>query len=73
MFPNPAQDVANLRSSSPIASVEVLDMQGRLVQGIDARNSQDIQIDTRSLNGVYIVRMTTSTGLVASELLQVRR
>lgn len=73
LFPNPAQDVANLRSSSPIASVEVLDMQGRLVQGIDARNSQDIQIDTRSLNGVYIVRMTTSSGLVASELLQVRR
>lgn len=55
-YPNPTKDVLTIRSSEPIGSYELLDLQGRLIQGgmvLDTQFTLDV-IDLRK--GFYILR-----------------
>lgn len=62
IFPNPATDFVNISCDSTIQSVELLDIQGRLIQtAID--NKQQVRLDLSSQsNGIYFIRITTEKG-----------
>lgn len=54
-FPNPAEDVLNIRADMAIASLQILDLSGRVVHGISP-NASMLTIDVASLSsGAYHV------------------
>jgi hypothetical protein len=58
LFPNPATDVVNVRSSAPMHSVSVVDEMGRVVSQVSDINSANYQVSTSQLSkGVYLVKI----------------
>lgn len=60
IFPNPCADVLYLRSTDGIASVEILDMNGRVID----RQYASTAVNTSGLSsGVYVVRVVTKKNI----------
>ena len=65
LYPNPTQDVLNIKSDKEILNVQIIDMQGKLVKTVFAIN----QLDIRALpKGVYVVRVETSEGIFTEKV-----
>lgn len=59
LYPNPANDKLNVTSDNKILSLQVLSMDGRVIQ----TNTLSNIIDTHTLsNGIYIISITTEKG-----------
>ncbi|MBW6479503.1 MAG: carboxypeptidase regulatory-like domain-containing protein [Bacteroidales bacterium] len=68
MFPNPSTDMVNLRSTSAMQEVRVVDISGRMVytQAIDADQHQ---INVRQFeSGIYFVQVLTAEGTFVGKL-----
>lgn len=62
MYPNPATSVVNIEAENTIKSVELYDVQGRIIQ-IRKTDSNEIMIDVSAYNsGIYFVKVTTNFG-----------
>ncbi len=62
IYPNPANNVLNINSTSNINRVEVYNMMGQMV-GMYEANDVNTQINTTSFaNGVYMVKINTENG-----------
>ena len=63
LFPNPSQDRVTVNSENEIESIDIYDIQGRLLQS--ARFSQkEILLDVSNRSaGVYFLKITTSGGI----------
>jgi hypothetical protein len=62
IYPNPAQEVLQLKSDFPLNEVEIVDAFGRIVNRYNT-NSSNLQIPLESLNnGLYFLRISTSEG-----------
>lgn len=65
--PNPATDIVNIKSTSSIASIEILDLNGKVVLNVPEPMTQS-EISIRELNaGVFICRVTTTSGFISQE------
>lgn len=64
VFPNPVADVLNINSSLlSIKSINVTDINGRIVKQISELNKQISEINVSDLNaGIYFVTMNTEEG-----------
>ena len=61
IYPNPANDILNITSSEIISSVEIVNIIGQVVYSLDVNNDNAI-CNVRYLpNGVYVVRIHTSS------------
>lgn len=60
IYPNPANNLLNIQSSTQIQSVEVLNIQGQLV--IKEGNVNQINVSNLT-NGVYMIRIATDNGV----------
>lgn len=60
IYPNPAKSVININSKSEIKSIELYDVQGRIIETIIG-NKNNIDISEKS-NGVYFLKITTDLG-----------
>lgn len=60
IYPNPANNLLNIQSSTQIQSVEVLNIQGQLV--IKEGNVNQINVSSLT-NGVYMIRIATDNGV----------
>ena len=58
VYPNPANDILNVRSNEAVRQLDIVDMTGRTVV---SANSNSVNVATLSA-GVYIVRITTTSG-----------
>lgn len=58
VYPNPANDILNVRSNEAVRQLDIVDMTGRTVA---SANSNSVNVATLSA-GVYIVRITTASG-----------
>lgn len=59
VFPNPTNNVWNVRSNTQITNVELFDILGKQVMSIEANNS-DVEIDGTKLNtGIYFARISS--------------
>ena len=63
LYPNPANDVINIESEEPIISVTVYNALGQKVYVNNSVNMELFQVPTSTfVNGVYFIRVDTSTG-----------
>ncbi|MBP5563419.1 MAG: choice-of-anchor J domain-containing protein [Bacteroidales bacterium] len=63
VFPNPANNVININSSSNINRVEIFNMMGQMVGNYNV-NDVNTQINTSNFaNGVYTVKIETENGM----------
>jgi len=71
--PNPVNDIFNLTAKNNIAieNIKVLDINGRIVNEINAVNSDNVQVNVSNLNaGVYFVKVQTEQGLGTSKIVK---
>ena len=73
IYPNPANDVVNVKSDFSISSIEVINFIGQKVYTDNSVNSMFDKINTSSLQaGIYFVKVTTSKGIRTVKITIVR-
>jgi len=61
IYPNPANDILNIKSDTPILSFEIYDALGRLVQSETEMYSTESAVNVSSLTrGIYFIRLHTT-------------
>lgn len=70
IYPNPVKDIITIRSVSQVQSVQLYDVQGRLLQTmmIDA-NEYQFNLSERA-NGVYFVKIATNSGVKIEKIIK---
>ncbi len=67
IYPNPANSILNVTSTSNINTVEVFNMMGQKVTTVKVNDTQ-AQINTSNLStGVYMVRLNTENGVITKK------
>ena len=68
IYPNPVQDILNIKHAEDIESIEIFSVLGQLVhKSVVSNNSATCQINVNHLPAnIYVVRMQTSDGHVVS-------
>ncbi|MCK6609202.1 MAG: T9SS type A sorting domain-containing protein, partial [Flavobacterium sp.] len=62
LYPNPTSSLLNIKAENRIKSVELYDVQGRIIQ-VNKADSNEVLIDVSVCNsGVYFVKVTTDFG-----------
>ncbi len=62
VYPNPSQSVVNIKSAHTIESIELYDVQGRILEK-RFENSDSVTIDLSSRdNGIYFLKITSEKG-----------
>lgn len=70
VYPNPANDIVNIQSSSVINSITVYDVQGRKIQAA-AVNTQNTEVNISGLNsGIYFFSIETENGSSMKKVLK---
>jgi hypothetical protein len=71
MFPNPVRDILSIRAGTEIESLELMDMQGRLLLSIPVNNASHELDMSRFQRGTYLIRIITAgytyTGKIVKE------
>lgn len=67
IYPNPSTGIVNIKSAGAIQSVQLYDVQGRLLQV--ANSSSFIDISARA-NGIYVLKVTTDKGTKVEKLIK---
>ena len=66
IYPNPASNlftIKSLNSQILIETVNIFNLQGKLIQSISKNKVTKVQIDTKELaKGLYLAEITTNTG-----------
>lgn len=62
VFPNPATNQINLKTTTPIISVQLIDIRGQLLRSWKDQKQLDIQNISK---GVYVLKITTNEGTQA--------
>lgn len=70
ILPNPVKDKFVITSENKIKSVELFDMNGRLLRTELTNGNQTIQNIQHLNNGVYVVRVLTDKGIVVQKILK---
>lgn len=66
VYPNPANEIVNISSSSAIERLEILDMNGRIVKEAESTNSINVKGMTPS---IYTLRIQTKDGIATKRLM----
>ena len=73
LYPNPANNVLNLssKSNTAIETVQVLDLNGRVVKNTTVNGMTDAQVNVADLNaGMYFVEVVTNEGKATSKFMK---
>jgi len=73
MQPNPVSDVFTLSTKNGVSieKVEVLDINGRIVNQVNGSSTESIQVNVSELNsGVYFVRVQSDLGVGTSKIIK---
>ncbi|TDW48761.1 putative secreted protein (Por secretion system target) [Flavobacterium sp. 270] len=70
LYPNPTKGNVNINCDSAIKTIELFDVQGRILQTvIEDSNSAQLDISNKS-NGLYFIRITTDAGSKVEKLIK---
>ena len=70
IYPNPSKGKINVKANSNIRSLQLFDIQGRILQ-TSTENSKDVSIDiSGKQNGIYFLNVTTEKGSKTEKLLK---
>lgn len=71
VYPNPTKEDVNINADSKINSVEVYDMQGRMVQKHVGIHSKATKVSIRStIPGVYLLKIITGTETIIKKVIK---
>ena len=71
--PNPVSDVFNVTSKNGVAieTIQVLDINGRIVNQLNASSTESVQVNVANLNaGVYFVKVQSELGVGTSKIIK---
>lgn len=71
-YPNPASSVIHIETDQPLELVQVIDLQGKVLQSVKCNGSAAVADIEEMPEGFYLVRVYTSEGVATRKLL-VRR
>lgn len=70
IFPNPTQSIVNVKSDNSIKSIQLYDVQGRLLQTkLTEENSTSIDISDKS-KGIYFLKITSDKGIKVERIVK---
>jgi CubicO group peptidase (beta-lactamase class C family) len=69
LFPNPGNEILNLKSDKQISEVEVFNMQGQIVKSLNTQNKEVSVIISELQNGLYFVKAILENGKIWTEKL----
>ena len=70
VYPNPARNQVNIEAKSNIKSVQVFDIQGRILQtALENKNTTTLDIASHP-KGIYFLKITTETGSKVEKLVK---
>ena len=62
VYPNPVNDMVNIKANTAISSIEIYDIQGRIIhKKITNQKTESIDVSTYS-NGIYFLKIKTEAG-----------
>lgn len=67
MYPNPANGIVTIEASTPITTIQLYDVQGRILQIVN--NATTLNVSARA-SGVYFVKITTDKGVKVEKLIK---
>ncbi|WP_442787040.1 DUF7619 domain-containing protein [Flavobacterium suncheonense] len=70
MYPNPTNGIITVKSESVIRSVQLLDVQGRILQTKNSGERSEVLDLTSEASGVYFIKVTTDSGVKTGRLLR---
>ena len=69
LFPNPGNEILNLKSDKQISKVEVFNMQGQIVKSLNTQHKEVSVIISELRNGLYFVKAILENGKIWTEKL----
>lgn len=70
VYPNPTKSNINIVCDTDIKSVELFDLQGRLLQKFSAIQNQAIINMSKQLSGVYFIKVNTDKGIKVEKVIK---
>lgn len=69
-FPNPTQNILNIKSQSIISSTEILDSNGRIINS-STQNNNEVKLDIENFqSGMYLLKVTTENGTSIQKIIK---
>lgn len=70
VYPNPVNEILNIRHGKQIISVDLFDISGRLIQSMKV-GSKILELDmSRYVRGIYFIRAITETGTITRKIIK---
>ncbi|MDI1254499.1 MAG: T9SS type A sorting domain-containing protein [Flavobacterium sp.] len=70
IYPNPTHDIVSVKANNTIKSIQLFDVQGRLLQTrIANENNANIDISNHS-NGIYFLKITSEKGIKIEKIIK---
>lgn len=70
IYPNPSSSVVNITAATPISSLQLYDLQGRLLEAVSPKlNETTVDISQRT-NGIYFLKISTENGVKVKKLVK---
>lgn len=71
IMPNPTKDIALIKSKKPMQSVELIDINGRIINNFDNIKSKTFEVDLSNYaNGIYIIRIITESDNIVRRIIK---
>jgi hypothetical protein len=71
LFPNPTNGISVLRTETPVSSLKVVEISGRVVLELNGENKTDLQLDLQEYsNGMYYLEGVTAKGIFRTRILR---
>jgi hypothetical protein len=68
VYPNPANNVVNIKADSEIKSVEIYDLQGRILQISQTNENNPVLDISNKQTGIYFLKITSEKGMKVQKL-----
>jgi hypothetical protein len=72
IFPNPSRNVVNVsNTNATINSIEISDLNGRVVNSVNSIDAQNVQINISDLSsGIYMMKIVSDKGITTKKLIK---
>ncbi|GAB5417255.1 MAG: zinc-dependent metalloprotease family protein [Crocinitomicaceae bacterium] len=71
LFPNPTKDVINVHWTEEVATIELTDATGKILETIDVSNDKETTVNLQNYStGVYLVRVSSNEGTSVHQVIK---
>lgn len=71
LFPNPTKDAINLHWTEDVATVELTDATGKVLETVDVSNNKEVTLNLQNYStGVYLVRVISNEGTSVHQVIK---